>query len=159
MERSKWAHNGGLCGECGSCGGFEGDENGTNRCPNRRRKWREGVDGGRVWHDLLSVVGVFAIFRREPACSSSAIQRRSLSDYGGAVCAAQLNTGVGESRNRYRYREILFRSKASGYTYLGIDTPSRQLPFDDLAGVATATEPHISPIPGRGGDGGVRYCT
>lgn len=29
---------GGLCGECDTRGGFEGGENGTNRCPDRRRK-------------------------------------------------------------------------------------------------------------------------
>ncbi|KFZ08363.1 hypothetical protein V502_09399 [Pseudogymnoascus sp. VKM F-4520 (FW-2644)] len=49
--------------------------------------------GAPILSQNCEVVGVFAIFGREPRGSFSALQRRSLSDYG-AMCAAQLNTVI-----------------------------------------------------------------
>lgn len=55
-----------------------------------------------------------------------ATTRRSLNDYG-AVCAAQLNTGFEESRNRYRYREDFFGGNHPD-TFISDSTPL----FDQL---------------------------
>lgn len=50
-------------------------------------------------------MGVFAIFGREPRGSFSALQRRSLSDYG-AMCAAQLNTVIETSFSEETLRSL-----------------------------------------------------